>query len=1433
MEQIIIHHADGSETPLFSRKNVSGISKATQKTALLSDDAVTIGVSSAVPLPVGIGDRIEVYGRTYKANQLPQPTKNGQRRFEYDITFEGLQYDLIDAQYKLPPDAYGDTYYSDLRGHLTVLVWNANRVQPNKWHLGDCPATGATAYKNINTASRNCLQVLQDICSEWGVEFEITPGDGFNTINIKEKAGITHPFTLRYGRGKGLYSLKRTNVNNAGITTRLFVYGSQDNLGQNYGHTRLCLPNTDRLTSFLEDAKAIAQYGIKENEKVYDIKPERVGEVTTIGPDEITFSDTTAGDNAMFDLNAKKPDGSTRYLLDGVAAKIKFQTGQLAGYEFDVHKYDHATRTFILNRFTDENGMVFPSATSGAFQISKGDKYIITEIQLPESYITAAENKLAEAAKKDFPAMTQPQVSYKLTLSEDFLIKTFGQEVEAEIFHVGDYINVEDEELGINKAVRIVRIERNLLKRHTYEITLSDTVTKSTTVRVLNEIEDINDVININKLADPTRARRRWMATQELLNMVFDPEGDYYSEKIKPLSIETQMLSVGAKSTQFTLLNVTFQPNYNKDPNALYISGGRLAHYAIEENIRQWVLTTATYTNLKPATAYYIYARCSTTAGNGTIILSESAITVEQEAGYYNFLVGVLNSVVTDAGGKNPGRLVSLTYGSSTINGRFLRTGRIESSGGGKCYFDLDNDEIGGVIRFVGSDGNYYDIADVQEKTDELKDYINNTLPGVLGEFQAQLDGVIEQWFYQSDPSDTTEPTKDWIAAGTKEQDNHLGDLYYNTETGKVWRYIKTTEASGTGKPRDVYKWKELEDTELAQALALAQDALDAANDKAKIFVSTPYTPYHVGDLWVQGNTGDILRCKTERLTGAFNPGDWEKASKYTDNSALTNFINNTFLPTVNDIEGQIDGKIESWFQTTDPSTAWTTTAERRKHVGDMWYNGSTHTLKRYSETTYSYTNGQIGLTETGYGHYWTTIQDQKAIDAYEAANNAQDTADRKRQVFVSTPYGPYDIGDLWLRSWTDSTGVARKDLYRAIAARASGYNANDWAEATFYDNTQVTIDKGIITAGTVQLANGNSQSIVAGITGGENEAANETEARKVRIWAGASKTNRFTAPFRVLQDGTIYATKAFIEGVITAIAGKIANWEIDGNYIQSILSSEEIAQGKTPAIRLNSDPGEILCGDSVVLDDTGLNMFSGGYTKLKIYNGSVGDYSDYILKSAANIAERKSLNTRVYIPGGGIQNPMSVAALKMSCLLGFMDKGSHICVDNFGFSLTAPSGMKSNTGKPNITVNPPCAFLRIKRDGIVVKTYSLTQSGTLTAGTYRNFQANGGTFYISAGDEGIYSLEFETNNLKCWCEKTGETEDFTISGYINGSFLRGNYERTILGNDGLLAGWKNGAMIMSNDLFIVQFGNFGIKVNTSGFQVKTRNKQYWHDLND
>lgn len=1161
MEQIIIYHPDGTAIPLISKKNVSVVSKATQKTALLSDDVISITVSSAVPLDLRIGDTARIYGKPYKLNQLPEPTKNGERRYSYELRLEGLQYDLIDVHYHLPENAYGETFYANLQGHLAVLIWNINRIYPNKWALGEYPKD--TDYKNITNSEKNALQVLQELCGDYGVEFEITTDGKHHTLNVRKQVGITHAFTLRFGRGKGLYQLARKNVNNAGITNRLYVYGGTENLGSNYGHTKLCLPGTTRLSSFLEDKESIGIYGVKEGEKNYsDIKPQRVGTVTALGKDVITFVDET-----MFDLNTKDKDGkSTKYLIAGTNAKIKFESGQLAGYEFDLHTYDHATHTFVINKFTDDNGMVFPSEETAAFQIQKGDKYSIFDINLPDEYRTKAEKELAEEATKYLPTVSQPQVSYELSLTEGFFTQLWGKDTATEVLHVGDFIKIEDEQIGVSKAVRITQIDRDLLKRHSYDITLSDTVTKSTTVKVINNLQEINETIAINKLADPTKARRKWRATQELLSMVFDPEGDYYSEKIKPLSIDTQMLSVGAKSTQFTLLNVTFQPNYNGDANTLYVSPGRLAHYAIDpEGVKYWLLDGATFAELDTNTAYYIYARCSTTEASGVITLSTTAKAVCSEVGYYNFLIGVLNSVVTDADGGRPGRIVSLTYGSSTINGRFVRTGRIESNGGGKCYFDLDNDEIGGVIHFVSSDGTTKNVSDVDDKTNEVKDYINNTLPGILNGIQEQIDGVIEQWFYTTNPSplydnptaEAAEPNSEWTT--TEEKEKHLGDLFYNTDTGKVWRYVKKKWAAGTGaRPKTSYCWQELQDTELSQALALAKDALATANKKAQIFVATPTTPYYVGDLWVQGSTGDILRCKIERLEGSFSASDWEKASKYTDNSELTNFINNNFANTVSDLTTQIDGKIESWFQTTDPASSWTFT-EKAKHVGDMWYNTQTKELNRYRKITIHSSSSSFSKIE----YLWSKIEDKTALDAYDAASKAQDTADGKRQVFVSQPYPPYDIGDLWLTG--DSTNG---QLKRCATARATGsFVANDWVIATYYDNTQTTIDGGIVTAGTVQLANGNSQSIVAGITGGETEAANTNEGRKVRIWAGASKENRFTAPFRVMQNGEFHATKAYIEGEINATSGVFKGkvYATDGEFNGSI----NIGNG---AIKLNKD---------------------------------------------------------------------------------------------------------------------------------------------------------------------------------------------------------------------------------------------------------------------
>lgn len=1162
MEQIVITHPNGERLHLFSKQRPSAISKATQKVALLSDDLVSLTVVSAEPLNFDFGDVITIFGKPYKLNQLPEPTKEGERKYTYEVTLEGTQYDLIDVIYKLPEGCYGEQLYGDLEAHLNALIWNLNRIYPGKWILGTFPAN--TPFKNLNATGKNCLQVLQEYCEQYGVEFGIVinTAAGTYTLNIVEKVGVTQPFTLQYGRGKGLYKLQRKNINNAGITTRLYAYGGSNNLGSSYGHNKLCLPGTTRLTSYVESATGRARYGIKENEKTFDdIKPERLGEVTSLGGNVLSFADSS-----MFDLNEREQDGTTtKYLIEGATAKVTFQTGNLAGYSFDVRKYDHTTHMFVINKFTDENGTVFPSETSAAFQIAVGDKYIIEDINLPQQYITDAEARLLEQATKELEKVEQPQVSYALELDAQFLAKTFGQEVSAEVLHVGDFIRIVDEGVGVDKEVRITRIERNLLKEHSYSITLADTVQKSNAVRVINEIKDINDVINLNGLADPAVARRRWQTAQELLSMVFDPDGDYFSEKIKPLSIETAMLAVGAKSQQFVLKNVTFEPNYNSSYIYLRISAGTLEHYAIsEEGVVAWNIAGGTLT-LDTSSAYYIYARCSKANDTGSWLITKTQYKVEDVAGYYMFLIGTVSSPQTIPGTLEAVRSVSLTYGFSTVNGRHIKTGRIESTAG-NCYFDLDNNQIGGVLQFVKSDGTVGNVADINTKADDAKDYIDNTLPYILDGIQAQLDGQIEQFFYNYDPTDATEPTSTWIAEDTRtgtntEREKHLGDLFYNTDTGKVFRYVKIRQLvpppSQGGVPgiRWVYQWKQLSDEELEQALAVANDALDLAKTKRRIFTTTPYTPYDVGDLWVQGTTGDIMRCKTARATGNYSASDWEKASKYTDDTALNNFVSGQFAQTIANIGEQIDGKIESHWSYSDPSTSWTE-SEQIAHEGDMWYNPNDKKLKRWY-VVFDDESGSFMFAE------WRKIEDADAIAAYEAAAAAQDTADGKRRVFVATPYPPYDVGDLWLTG-----GKTNGQLFRCVTARATGsYRASDWAEAVYYDNTKTTIDGGIVTSGTVQLVSPLSESIVAGITGGENETSSTSAANKVRIWAGASKAQRFSAPFRVLQDGTIHATKANIEGTIKATNGEFRGkvYATDGEFAGRIY----IGNG---AIRLEKD---------------------------------------------------------------------------------------------------------------------------------------------------------------------------------------------------------------------------------------------------------------------
>lgn len=1108
MEQIIIIHADGTTLPLTAKGSARAVTKAEQKRVLLGEDTITISVKTAEPLALQIGDRIEVFGSAYKLNQLPEPTKSGTREFVYNLTFEGPQYDMIDVQWLLSADTVLDSFTGDLEDFIDLLISNLNRVYANKWVKGVFPAN--TEYKTLTYTEKNALEVLQDLCSQYSVEFDTayTTNSGIYTLNFRAAVGSVYPYTFSYGRGGGLYNIARKNVSSKSLITRLYAYGGSTNIASSYRYNKLCLPAKQKNQSYIETASAVALYGVRENTKVFsDIYPNRVGSVTALGGNYYTIIDST-----MFDLNETDASGNTKWLISGVTAKLKVQSGNLAGYEFDIASYNHTTHAIVLKPFTDENGMKFPSESSAAFQFAVGDKYILTDINLPDSYVTAAESELQTAAAEYAATYAQPQVQYSLKIAENFLQRYAGEGTDVNIFNPGDSIPIQDSDIGVSKTIRITSFTRNLLKPYAYELELGDSVTVSPLTRVIGELQGVQQVIEINQLADPSRARRNWMAAQEVLANVFDPDGQYYSEKIKPLSIETTMLSVGAKSQQLTLLGSRFEANYNNTANSVNIIGGTLSHYTIEVTIRSWTMSSAVITLSNSASPYYLYAVCPRSGNAGTFQFDTTQRTVDGDSTNYYFLIGTISSVITDDDGSRPARILSLTYGCSTVNGRFIKTGRIESSGGGTTYFDIDSGEIGGVIKFINSSGQLTPVTTVESAATEAKNYINNTLPGILEDIYDQLDGQIEQFFETYDPTTSNLPASGWSAA---EKESHLGDLFYNTDTGKVFRWVKENS---------VYKWQELQDSEVAQALALANDALALARTKRRIFTTTPTTPYEVGDLWVQGANGDIMRCTTARSTGNYAASDWEKASNYTNDAALNTFLSGTYATDKSALQTQIDGKIESWWQTTDPAADWSDAATKAKHVGDMWYNTSTKLLKRYL------LNGST--------YEWSTIEDAKAIAAYAAAGEAQDTADGKRRVFVAEPTTPYDIGDLWVTGNSTNGGI----LKRCTTARASGsYIATDWEEAVSYDNTQTVIDGGVVTSGTVQLA-GNDTTIKAGITG---EGTAETS---VRMWAGATKANRASAPFRVLQNGKLVATNAEITGTINANAGEFNNVKVKGS---------------------------------------------------------------------------------------------------------------------------------------------------------------------------------------------------------------------------------------------------------------------------------------------
>lgn len=720
---------NGETIQLNTNEPFCFVKEATLTSSLMGDDYISLKIVSSEWLSFAKGDKIVVGGNEYSIRATTTREIVSEGYYNYEPVFYGVMYDLMKTIYR-NCDKYGksdkstfDLTYT-IKEFVQVLIYNLERDYPGVWKFDEdnCPETEAMT---IQFSGVNCLQALQTLCNseQFNLEFQITQDNGIRTIHIGKFGKRINPPSgadfFEWGKGNGLYNLKEQKIDDKAIITRLWVEGGTTNIRSDYrGYAeRLQLPmqrmnqydhtladgtvvkaNTemigisDESKRYIENAELRDKIGSEEDVKTYDnIYPKRTGKVTAVVADDIcAFIDDTMD----FDLN-KKDDKGTMYLVDGVSAKITFTSGRLAGQQFELNAkggYDDKTKKFKIIPFTDSRGLTIPSTeTQDAYKIEVGNTYKITDIYLPEQYEKRAEEDLWYAGSDDFKDASQVKAQYALTFDRLYFLQSLSSDTDTSVFAVGDYVPVKDTRFGIEKTMRIQKITRNLLLEHDYQITLADSTAISIQTQTVLTVIDHENVINNNRLRDLNKARRGWRTTEDLRNMVYDTDGYFDTENIKPNSIDTNMLTVGAKSQQFVLSGCVLQANLGGNPNMFVVTAGILSHLTIDnDKIRSWQMNEASF-ELQSTGGYYLFAKCSKSGENGVWYLTQEQLKFEptSDPNNYYFQVGIISKLYADDNFRD----FQTTYGFTRINGNTITTGRIITSDG-ECYLDLDGNKF-------------------------------------------------------------------------------------------------------------------------------------------------------------------------------------------------------------------------------------------------------------------------------------------------------------------------------------------------------------------------------------------------------------------------------------------------------------------------------------------------------------------------------------------------------------------------------------------------------------------------------------------------------------------------------------------------------------------------------------------------------------------
>ena len=700
------------------------------------DHNLTLHYSLAEHVEIPVGSYCIYQGERYTLERPEAFKMKHSRNFEYTVTLESNQAKAKIWKFRNPVD--GRLKFSLTAKpieHLQMFVDNMNR-RDTGWEVGEC-IDGTEKLISYNHVY--CWDALGMMATEFNTEFEFVG----KTVHLRKvEYNKNNPLPLSYGRGNGFKpGVGRSNYGDTPPIEILYVQGGTDNIDPSkYKSSELLLPagqsirydgvyfegdpnfNPANARTYVVDDLG---YSIRRSDKELsslaedsldcsDIYPKRIGKVTSVVVEDAA--------NNFYDIVDNTIPNTLNYeecLIEGETMTIVFQSGMLAGREFEVKYYHNAEKGKAARRFeivpAEIDGQTMPNAT---FAPQTTDTYVVFKCRMPDAYVR--DDKTKTGASWD---MFRTAVRYLFDNEEQKF--SFTGELDgiwskkdwiniSGKIRLGGYIQFSDEHFQKDGVlVRITGIKDYINKPHSPEIELSNSTVGGSFSTTLKQLES-DEVLVEDYHRDAIQfTKRRFRDAKETMEMLEDALLDNFTNSINPIAIQTMQMLVGDESLQFRFVNSKTNPvgvahsiTYDNTTKQLTAAAGIIQHLTIgisslssshaASEYRYWDMPEYTSGRLDNGeTKYYLYAKVSKTAQTGSFLLSETAIKLEGVSGYYHLLVGVLNSEYDGE------RSFVTLYGFSEILPGRITTDRIVS-GNGDSYFDMlaNAMKLGSVLDF-------------------------------------------------------------------------------------------------------------------------------------------------------------------------------------------------------------------------------------------------------------------------------------------------------------------------------------------------------------------------------------------------------------------------------------------------------------------------------------------------------------------------------------------------------------------------------------------------------------------------------------------------------------------------------------------------------------------------------------------------------------